>query len=122
MTEELEKKLEELLGLKEQVDSLTKEKRLAEDEILLKYEKQGKKSAIIYNIYGALSLIMCIIGFFLILIAPSPRTQAGALIVFIFAAVILSVAEIKHHNTKIKLSVLKELKQFELRLIEMLKK
>jgi hypothetical protein len=122
MTEELENKLNELLGMKKQIDELTTDKKIAEDEILLKYEKQGRTSKIIYNIYGALSSIICAIGYLFIFISPSSKTQTGALTVIIFAAALLSGAEIKHHNTKSKLSVLKEIKQLELRLTEMLKK
>jgi len=122
MTEELENKLNELLGMKKQIDELTADKKIAEDEILLKYEKQGRTSKIIYNIYGVLSSIMIVIGYLCIFALNSSRTQSSALTLFIFAAALMSTAEIKHHNTKSKLSVLKEIKQLELRLTEMLKK
>jgi hypothetical protein len=122
MTEELENKLNELLGMKKQLEELAADKKIAKDEILLKYEEQGRMSKIIYNVCGATSFILCILGCLFLYTTPFPKVQNGALTIFIFAAALLTAAEIKHHNTKNKLTILKEIKQLELRITEMLKK
>ncbi len=102
MNEELEKKLEELLGLKEQVESLTKEKRLANDEYFINIKDKAQKSKIFYNFY-------CVdISYsynnwidYSFLYAHSVKTQNDSLsaIHSCYCDGIMS-AELKHHDTK----------------------
>ena len=123
MTEELENKLNELLGMKKQIEELYTDNKIGEYEILLKFEKQGRMSKIKYIVNVAAFLFMGVIGYFMLYnTAPSSSSQTEALIIIIGACVLFSGGEIKHHNTKNKLAILKEIKQFELRLTEMLKK
>ena len=122
MTEELEDKLNELLGMKKQIDELTAEKKISDDSLLQEYKRQSTISKIFYNIFAGSSTLFVIIGLIMLFISPSVKTQIGSLSTIILAAAIGLGAELKHHETKIKLSILQEMKQLELRLTEILKK
>ncbi|MHC4284900.1 MAG: hypothetical protein ACYSWZ_18310 [Planctomycetota bacterium] len=103
MTEELEQKLNELLGLKKQLEEITegKQKTVASSVV-----KKYKKKTILNWVFFWLTFMlgMAFISFGLIVI------------------LILTFARMLFRIRQNKLAILQEMKQFELRITEMLKK
>jgi len=122
MTEELEKKLNELLGLKKQLEEATEEKqKTVTATILGRYRKKTLFISIFYWInYG--------IGVALLMLGLIDITRTRRLVVIddttlvIAGLVILIFSTLAYLVIKSKLSILQEMKQFELRITEMLKK
>lgn len=120
MTEELENKLDELLGMKKQIEELTTEKKLANDAILRKYVKQSIFSKIIYFVFGGVGMVGIVVGYICLLLATG-KGQFLSLGLIVMGGITSIMAEVNYCITKSKLSILREMKQFELRIAEILK-
>ncbi|MHC4085310.1 MAG: hypothetical protein ACYSU3_03460 [Planctomycetota bacterium] len=122
MTEELEQKLNELLGLKKQLEEITegKQKTVASSVV-----KKYKKKTILNWVFFWLTFMvgMAFISFGLIVIQhtdgvlyiDSPTCIIVGLLILTFARMLFRIRQNK-------LAILQEMKQFELRITEMLKK
>ena len=122
MTEELEQKLNELLGLKKQLEEVTEEKqKTVASSVVKKY----KKKTILNWIFFWLTFVlgMALISFGLIVL----QLTDGVLYIdcqtcIIVGLLILIFARMLFRIRQNKLAILQEMKQFELRITEMLKK
>jgi uncharacterized protein with PQ loop repeat len=122
MTEELEKKLNELLGLKKQLEEITEEKKKAfTSSVVERYKKEARLTSIRFWVAFALGYSLVIFGLIIyvrthdLIYIDCPTIIIAGLGLMVFAKLGLLIR-------KSKLSVLQELKQFELRITEMLKK
>ena len=133
MTEELEKKLNELLGLKKQMEEATAEQRKNNTlSMLEQYKKEEKRARIRTRIALLISMAFLWLGALglgsteiVILghdISGTPAQYALGGTFMLFGVFIISVTALGAVIRTSKLQILGELKQFELRLIEMLKK
>ena len=133
MTEELEKKLNELLGLKKQMEDVTAEQQKKNTQFAIeRYNKEAKRSLIRF-LFGLIMGIVFLwngalgLGSTTIIIlghdisgTPAQYVLGGTFMAF--GILIISITVISACIRTSKLQILGELKQFELRLIEMLKK
>ena len=133
MSEELEKKLNELLGMKKQMEEATAEQRKKNTlSVLKEYKKEAKRSRI-------RSLIALIIGMVFLLfgaaglgstqimimghdISGTPAQYALGGTFMLLGVFLISITLLGSCIRVSKLQILAELKQFELRIIETLKK
>ena len=122
MTEELEQKLNELLGLKKQLEEITEGKqKTVTSSVVKKY----KKKAILNWIFFWLTFVlgMAFVSFGLIVL----QLTDGVLYIdcqtcIIVGLLILIFARMLFRIRQNKLAILQEMKQFELRIMETLKK
>jgi len=122
MTEELEKKLNELLGLKKLLEEVTEEKQKT---VTAPVVKKYKKKTILNWIFFWLTFVlgMAFVSFGLIVL----QLTDGVLYIdchtcIIVGLLILVFARMLFRIRQNKLAILHEMKQFELRITEMLKK
>ena len=119
MNEEIEKKLNELLGLKKELEEITADKK--KSDAVSVYEEQGRRTKIYYYIYLAINvgiMLMGLSGLYL----NTGRYQLFSL----FAAIVgfegTVLMKMWYHTITSRLAILREIKQFELRITEILKK
>jgi len=122
MTEELEKKLNELFGLKKLLEQVTEEKQKTVTAPVI---KKYKKKTILNWVFFWLTFVlgMAFVSFGLIVI----QLTDGVLYIdsntcIIVGLLILIFARMLFRIRQNKLAILQEMKQFELRITEMLKK
>ena len=122
MTEELEKKLNELLGLKKQLEEITEEKqKTVTASIIGRYKKEAGLASIRFWVAVALGYSLVIFGLIIyvhthdLIYIDCPTIIIAGLGLMVFAKLCWLIR-------KSKLSILQEIKQFELRITEMLKK
>ena len=118
MTEELEKKLNELLGMKKQLDEITANKKIS--DISLDFEAKKRKTKIIFYIYIAISACVAIYGI------SAMENNSGNQFIALFIAIVgfenTVLMKMWYHTIITKLTILQEMKEFELRITDMLKK
>jgi len=132
MTEELEKKLNELLGLKKQLEEITEDKKKSDATSLFeKYKKEARSNRIRLWIGIVISLIFIelgVIGFCstkLIVMGvdiTGPSKLIFGAVGMMLGLYTLIAAKLGFVIKQSKLSILREMKEFELRITEMLKK
>jgi len=119
MTEEIEQKLNELLGMRKQLEELTTEKR--KSEALASFEEKKK---IIRHLYWIFFVISC--GFLFYGLTGLYMNTGKYQIISLFFAVLgyetSVLLKLWYHTTQSRLLILEEMKQFELRMTEMLAK
>ena len=122
MTEELEKKLNELLGLKKLLEQVTEEKQKT---VTAPVVKKYKKKTILNWVFFWLTFVlgMALISFGLIVL----QLTDGVLYIdcqtcIIVGLLILTFARMLFRIRQNKLAILQEMKQLELRIMEKLKK
>ena len=122
MTEELEKKLNELLGLKKLLEQVTEEKQKTVTAPVI---KKYKKKTILNWVFFWLTFVlgMAFVSFGLIVL----QLTDGVLYIdcqtcIIVGLLILTFARMLFRIRQNKLAILQEMKQFELRIVEILKK
>lgn len=132
MTEELEKKLTELLELKKQFEQVNEGRR---KEIVSSLANQWKKEArnsrirfwvgvvmgLVFIELGVISICSTELKVMNVDVPDRVRFFFGAMGV-VFGIVVPSAAKLGLHLTQTRLSILHEMKQFELRMMELLKK
>ena len=122
MTEELEKKLNELLGLKKLLEQVTEEKqKTVTAPVIKKYKKKTILNWIFF--WLTFGLGMALVSFGLIVL----QLTDGVLYIdcqtcIIVGLLILTFARMLFRIRQNKLAILQEMKQFELRIMEKLKK
>ena len=128
----MEKKLNELLGLKKQLEEITEEKqKTATTSVLEQYKKEARSARIRcwiglalgfvfiqLGVIGFCSTKLVVMGFDIT--GPS-KFIFGAIGLFL-GIIIPMVAKLALRISQSKLAILQELKQFELRMTELLKK
>ncbi len=133
MTEELEKKLNELLGLKKQLEEATDERRrIATSSVLEQYKKEARRARIRFLIgfvMGLLFMWLGILGLCSTKVIIMGHDISGTPAQYVLGAIALLVGVFDVSLTVIascirqsKLAILAEFKQFELRITEMLRK
>jgi hypothetical protein len=133
MTEELEKKLNELLGLKKQFEEATDERRrIATSSVLEQYKKEARRARIRFLIgfvMGLLFMLLGILGLCSTKVIIMGHDISGTPAQYVLGAIALLVGVFDVSLTVIascirqsKLAILAEFKQFELRITEMLRK
>ncbi len=122
MTEELEKKLNELLGLKKLLEEVTEEKQKTVTAAVV---KKYRKKTILNWVFFWLTFVvgMIFVSFGLIVL----QLTDGVLYIdyhtcIIVGLLILTFARVLFRIRQNKLAILQEMKQFELRITEMLQK
>ncbi len=122
MTEELEKKLNELLGLKEQLEEITEGKRkTVTSSVVKKYKKKAILNWVVFWLSYVLGMTFVVYGVIVyqlthdVVYIDCPTIIIAGLLILVFSNIRFSI-----HQSK--LSILQEMKQFELRITEMLKK
>lgn len=120
MTEELERKLNELLGMKKQLEELKADKK--KTDAVSEFETKSRKAKTILYIY----LIICV-GITLVgVVGIQKNTGIANQFMALFMAIVgfegTVLMKLWFHVTQARLTVLQEMKQFELRITEMLKK
>jgi hypothetical protein len=122
MTEELEKKLNELLGLKKQLEEITEGKKKAfASSVVEQYKKETRLTLIRYWVAVTLGYLLVIFGLIIyvhthdLIYIDCPTIIIAGLGLMVFAKLCWLIR-------KSKLSILQEIKQFELRITEVLKK
>lgn len=119
MTEDMEKKLNELLGLKKQLEELTADKK--KSDILSTFDERGRKTKVYFYIYFAISLGIMLYGMFGIYMSTG-KFQILALFYAILGFEGTVLMKMWFHTMSSKLSILQEMKQMELRITELLQK
>lgn len=119
MTEELEKKLGELLGMKKQLEELTTEKR--KSEALTTFAKKKKKLLLYYWIFIALYVVVALGGI------SGIYTETGSDQIFCLLVALIGcegtiLIKMWYHTNNSRLLILEEMKQFELRMTVLLEK
>lgn len=132
MTEELEKKLNELLGLKKQLEEATEEQRkINTSYVLEQYKKEARSARIRFwvgIVIGFVFIELGVIGFCSTkLIVMGIDVTGPSKFIFgaigAFLGIIIPItASLGLRIRQSKLAILQEMKQFELRITEMLKK
>ena len=132
MTEELEKKLNELLGFKKQMEVTAEQSKKNTLSVLEKYKKEAKRARI--RSFIALIIGTAFIWFgahglgsteIIILdhdISGTPAQYALGGTSVLLGIFLISLSLLSSCIRESKLQILAELKQFELRITEMLKK
>jgi hypothetical protein len=122
MTEELEKKLDELLGLKKQLEEMTAEKsKDITSSVLRQYKKKLRSNFIRFCVAVAIGFIICSFGWLIytrttdVVYIRCPIIMSAGIGLIVFAKLCWLIRQSK-------LSILQEMKEFELRIMEMLKK
>jgi hypothetical protein len=118
MTEELEKKLNELLGLKKQIEELTTDKK--KSDLISAFDKGTRKIKIYFYLYLAAGVVIAIAGI------TGMETNTGNHFIALFVAIVgfetTVLIKMWYHTMTTKLTILQEIKQLELRITEMLNK
>ncbi len=117
MSEELEKKLNELLGMKKQIENLAADKNKAEAGSI--FQERRRKVTIYFYIYFAITLAIMIYG----IIGINVNTGKYQLLSLFYAILGFEgtvLMKMWYHTTTSRLAILQEMKQFELRITEML--
>ncbi len=131
MTEELENKLNELLGLKKQLEEITEEKKkTVTASVIGQYKKETRFNLIRFWGKLVLGLVLFLVGWIGVVIGihtyvngiPQGTYQIFLLFIGILGFGIIIIARLQFDIIKTKLSILQEMKEFELRITEMLKK
>ncbi len=122
MTEELEQKLTELLGLKKQLEEITEEKqKTVASSVFKKYKNKNTLNWVFFWLTFVLGMVFISFGLIVIqltegvLYIDSPTCIIVGLLILVFARMLFRIRQDK-------LEILQEMKQFELRITEMLKK
>jgi len=119
MTEELEKKLNELLGLKKQIEELTEDKR--KFDVSSVFERKKRKTKVFFYIWFAVTLAIMLFG-----MAGLFMNTGKYQIISLFYAILgfegNVLIKMWYHTIATRLAILQEMKQFEIRIMEMLKK
>ena len=119
MTEDLEKKLNELLGMKKQLEDLTASKEKIEASS--RFEEKKRKVKVYFYIYFGITLAIMIYG-----IVGIHMNTGKYQILSLFYAILgfegTVLMKMWYHTITNRLVVLREMKQFELRMVEMIKK
>ncbi len=132
MTEELEKKLNELLGLKKILEEVTEGKqKTVTSPVLEQYKKEARSARIRFGIGIAIGVVFIELGV-MALTATEVRVMGYDVLTGPFKFVLIGVgilglyiplaAKLAYRISQSKLTILQEMKQFELRMMEMLKK
>ncbi len=122
MTEELEKKLNELLGLKKQLEEATEEKKKAFTlSVTERYRKESRFNLIRCGVLIVLGWGMIMFGT-IIYIQHSDVVYIDCPTIIIVGLLLIVIAKLAWLIRQSKLTILQEMKQFELRIMEMLKK
>jgi hypothetical protein len=131
MTDDLENKLNELLGLKKQLEEITAEKQKEVTfSVLERYKKEARFNLIrfwVKIVLGLVYLTAGIIGVIFCLHAtvndiPQGTYQVLMLLIGILGFGVVIVGRLQFDTIRSKLAILQEIKQFELRITELLKK
>jgi hypothetical protein len=133
MTEELEKKLNELLGLKKQFEEITAEKQKATTSLVIEqYKKMGRRArvrsligsvmALVFMEFGVLGLCSTQVIIMGHDITGTPAQYIFGAIAFLFGVLCINLMVITLRIALGKYAILQEIRQFELRITEMLKK
>jgi len=118
MTEELEKKLNELLGMKKQLEDLTANREKSEASSI--FEEKKRKTRVYFYVWLAISVGIMLAGAGIVLISSGKPQIIGLFYAIIgFGSTILM--KMWFHTIATKLAILQEMKQFELRITDMLK-
>ena len=122
MTEDLEKKLNELLGLKKQLEEITEEKqKTVTASVIGRYKKEARFSLIRFLVAVATGWGMVVFGT-IIFFHTTDVVYINCPTIIIAGLILMLVAKVCWLIRKSKLSILQEMKEFELRITEMLKK
>ncbi len=119
MTEELEKKLNELLGLKKQIENLTADKNKADATSIFKEKR--RTTTVYFYIYFAITLAIMIYG----IIGINLNTGKYQILSLFYAILGFEgtvLMKLWYHTVTTRLAILQEMKQFELRMVEMINK
>jgi len=118
MTEELEKKLNELLGLKKQLEEITADKK--KSDATSEFGEKSRKTKVYFYIYFVISVGIVLFG------VKGMEMNTGNQFIALFLAIVgfegTVLIKMWYHTITTKLTILQEMKQFELRITEMLKK
>ncbi len=122
MTEELEKKLNELLGLKKQLEEATEQQhKINTSSVLGQYKKETRFLFIRLCVTVTVGWAMVMFGA-IIFLQHTDVVYISCPIIIITGLILMLGAKICWLIRQGKLSILREMKQFELRIMEMLKK
>jgi hypothetical protein len=123
MTEELEKKLNELLGLKKQLEEITEEKQKTfTTSVLERYRKEHRLNVISFLVKCLLGMALISFGLIIWTRIPGGVINIDCPTIIVSGIVILILAKLGWRINTSKLAILEEMKQFELRMTEMLKR
>ena len=118
MTEELEKKLNELLGLKKQIEELAVDKRKFDASSV--FEGKKRKTKVYFYICFAVTLGIMLFG----MVGIFMNTGKYQIISLFYAVLGFEsnvLIKMWYHTITTRLVILQEMKQFELRITAMLK-
>jgi len=119
MSEELEQKLNELLGMKKQLEEFTAEKKKTETASI--FEEKRKKIKNYFYIYLGISVLITLGG--LAGIEGNPdKYKLVALFMAIVGFESTVLMKLWYHNKFNLIAILEELKQTELRILEAIEK
>jgi hypothetical protein len=121
MTEELEKKLNELLELKKQLEEITEEKQKAATSLIFEQYKRKDRLVSIF-FWGRYVIGMALVVIGAIAMNRMSYIQIDPFTIVMAGFVIAMVANLGLLISRSKLAILQEMKQFELRITEILKK
>ena len=121
MTEELEKKLNELLGLKTRLEAVAEEnQRTLTAGLLNRYKKKNILISTWFGIRYVLGFALVASGF--VFLARSHGVlNIDCPTIIIVGLLVMTIARIEFLIVRSRLAVLQEMKQFELRVTELLK-
>jgi hypothetical protein len=119
MTEDMEKKLNELLGLKKQIEELTTDKK--KSDIASTFDERSRKTKVCFYIFFAVSLGIMLYGMFGIYMNTG-KYQIMSLFYAILGYESTVLMKMWIHTMSSKLSILQEMKQMELRITDLLQK
>jgi len=122
MTEELEQKLTELLGLKKQLEEITEERRQkVTSSVIERYKKEARLSLIRFCVAAALGWGMVVFGA-IIFVQHTDVVYINCPTIIVAGLILMLVAKLAWLIRKSKLSILQEMKQLELRITELLER
>lgn len=118
MTEELENKLNELLGLKKQLDELTADKKLSDaSSVFEEKKKEIKRRYFTLLIFMMAFMVFGIVGVFM----NTGKYQIISLFYALMGFESTILMKMWYHTVTSKQTILQEMKKSELRIIETLK-
>ena len=122
MTEELEKKLNELLGLKKQLEEITEEKqKTATASALGRYRKESIINLLLFCAGLGFGWALIVLGA-VAMARQNDVINISAPAILLVGLIVLIAVKLQWIISRTKLSILQEMKQFEIRMIELLKK